>query len=86
MLHQINLKLIGGSQFREPPIFFFLPILFKYFFPKTLEVTRKSRIFAPNKYNIYIFVIMRTGDKVLISPDLTHAKDWTQGEVIEVEN
>ena len=56
------------------------------FSPKTLEVTRKSRIFAPNKYNIYIFMIMRTGDKVLISPDLTHAKDWTQGEVIEVEN
>ena len=40
----------------------------------------------PNKYNIYIFMIMRTGDKVLISPDLTHAKDWTPGEVIEVEN
>ena len=39
-----------------------------------------------DKYNIYIFMIMRTGDKVLISPDLTHAKDWTQGEVIEVEN
>ena len=37
-------------------------------------------------YNFYIFVNMRTGDKVLISPDLTHAKDWTQGEVIEVEN
>ena len=64
--------------------FFFLPI--PTFSPKTLEVTRKSRIFAPNKYNIYIFMIMRTGDKVLISPDLTHAKDWTQGEVIEVEN
>lgn len=31
-------------------------------------------------------MIMRTGDKVLISPDLTHAKDWIQGEVIEVEN
>ena len=31
-------------------------------------------------------MIMRTGDKVLISPDLTHAKDWTQGEVIEVEH
>ncbi len=29
---------------------------------------------------------MRTGDKVLISPDLTHTKDWTPGEVIEVEN
>ena len=40
---------MGGSQFREPPIFFFLPILFKYFFPKTLEVTRKSRIFAEEK-------------------------------------
>ena len=66
--------------------FLFLLPLFKYFAPKTLEVTRKSRIFAPNKYNIYIFMIMRTGDKVLISPDLTHAKDWTQGEVIEVEN
>ena len=64
--------------------FFFIPL--STFFPKTLEVTRKSRIFAPNKYNIYIFVNMRTGDKVLISPDLTHAKDWTQGEVIEVEN
>ena len=57
-----------------------------YIFPKNLEVTKKNRIFAPNKYNIYIFMIMRTGDKVLISPDLTHAKDWTQGEVIEVEN
>ena len=34
--------------------FLFLLPLFKYFFPKTLEVTRKSRIFAPNKYNIYI--------------------------------
>ena len=53
---------------------------------KHLVVTRKSHIFAPNKYNIYIFMIMRTGDKVLISPDLTHAKDWTQGEVIEVEH
>ena len=68
---------------RESP-FFFIPI--PTFSPKTLEVRRKSRIFAPNKYNIYIFMIMRTGDKVLISPDLTHAKDWIQGEVIEVEN
>lgn len=29
---------------------------------------------------------MKTGDKVLISPDLTHFKDWAHGEVIEVEN
>ena len=28
--------------------FLFLLPLFKYFFPKTLEVTRKSRIFAAN--------------------------------------
>ena len=41
---------------------------------------------SPNKYNFYIFENMRTGDKVLISPDFTHAKAWTQGEVIAVEN
>ncbi len=29
--------------------FFFLLPLFKYFFPKTLEVTRKSRNFAEEK-------------------------------------
>ena len=69
----------------ESRLFFFF-ITLPTFSPKNLEVTRKSRIFAPNKYNIYIFMIMRTGDKVLISPDLTHAKDCTQGEVIEVEN
>ena len=46
----------------------------------------RLHFFCSDKYNIYIFVNMRTGDKVLISPDLTHAKDWTQGEVIEVEN
>lgn len=28
---------------------------------------------------------MRTGDKVLISPDLTHFKNWEPAEVIEVE-
>ena len=39
-----------------------------------------------SKSNFTHDMIMRTGDKVLISPDLTHAKDWTQGEVIEVEN
>lgn len=36
--------------------------------------------------NMISSTIMRTGDKVLISPDLTHFKDWTQGEIIEVEN
>ena len=39
---------IGGSQFRESPIFFLSPHPFQVFFPKALEVTRKSRIFAAN--------------------------------------
>ena len=39
---------MGGSQFLEPPIFFLSPHPFQVFFPKTLEVTRKSRNFATN--------------------------------------
>ena len=53
---------------------------------KPWKLREKVVSLPTNKYNIYIFMIMRTGDKVLISPDLTHAKDWIQGEVIEVEN
>lgn len=30
--------------------------------------------------------IMKIGDKVLISPDLTRLQDWIKGVVIEVEN
>lgn len=29
---------------------------------------------------------MRTGENVLISPDLTNRPTWTSGRVIEVEN
>mgnify|MGYP000613406864 CR=1 FL=1 len=29
---------------------------------------------------------MKIGDKVLISPDLTHLQDWVKGIVIEVED
>ena len=29
---------------------------------------------------------MKTGDSVLISPEVTHKSDWTQGTVIEVED
>lgn len=29
---------------------------------------------------------MKVGDKVLVSPDLTHKADWENGEVIKVEN
>ena len=39
---------VGEKLLRFPPTRF-LPILFKYFFPKTLEVTRKSRNFAEEK-------------------------------------
>ena len=28
---------------------------------------------------------MEIGDKVLVSPDLTHNSDWENGEVIKVE-
>jgi len=28
---------------------------------------------------------MKTGDNVLISPEVTHKSDWIQGTVIEVE-
>ena len=28
---------------------------------------------------------MKTGDNVMISPDVTHKSDWTQGTVIDVE-
>lgn len=28
---------------------------------------------------------MRNGDSVLISPEVTHKSDWTQGTVIDVE-
>jgi hypothetical protein len=28
---------------------------------------------------------MKTGDSILISPEVTHKSDWTQGTVIEVE-
>ena len=30
--------------------------------------------------------LMKKGDLVLISPDLTNLTDWIEGEVIEVEN
>lgn len=28
---------------------------------------------------------MNIGDKVLLSPDLTHSKEWIEGKVIEIE-
>lgn len=29
---------------------------------------------------------MKTGDSVLISPEVTHKSDWTRGTVIDVED
>ena len=36
-------------------------------------------------FNINISLVMKTGDSVLISPEVTHKSEWTQGTVIEVE-
>ena len=38
-----------------------------------------------NSYLIYTYLVMKTGDNVLISPEVTHKSDWTLGTVIEVE-
>ena len=39
-----------------------------------------QRIFNSNTH-----LVMKTGDNVLISPEVTHKSDWTRGTVIEVE-
>lgn len=40
---------MGGSQFREPPIFFLSSSLH---FSQNLEVTKKNRIFVPDMWDI----------------------------------
>jgi hypothetical protein len=45
--HNKNSITNGRLSIPEVAYFLFLLPLFKYFFPKTLEVTRKSRIFVP---------------------------------------
>ena len=77
---------MGGSQFREPPIFFFSSPFSSIFPLKPWKLRGKVVSLHRISTTFIFFVNMRTGDKVLISPDLTHAKDWTQGEVIEVEH
>ena len=52
MIAQLKYNVITfNGRFSIPRVayFLFLLPLFKYFFPKTLEVTRKSRIFAEEK-------------------------------------
>jgi len=39
-----------------------------------------QRIFNSNTH-----LVMKTGDNVLISPEVTHKSDWTRGTIIEVE-
>jgi len=36
-------------------------------------------------FNLNTYLVMKTGDNVLISPEVTHKSEWTQGTVIEVE-
>ena len=45
-----------------------------------IRSTRKKLIFAKSKW------IMEIGQRVNISPYLTHLSDWVTGEIIEVEN
>ena len=44
--------------------------------------------FVPLQPNIQFntYFVMKTGDNVLISPEVTHKSDWTQGTVIDVED
>ena len=44
------------------------------------------RTFALVITNIIAIMNMKTGDSVLISPEVTHKSDWTMGTVIDVEN
>lgn len=37
-------------------------------------------------FDLNTYMIMKTGDNVLISPEVTHKSEWTQGKVIEVED
>ena len=39
-------------------------------------------VYGNHKY----FIDMKTGDNVLISPEVTHKSGWTQGTVIDVED
>jgi hypothetical protein len=45
-----------------------------------IRSTGKKLIFAKSKW------IMEIGQRVNISPYLTHLSDWVTGEIIEVEN
>ena len=38
------------------------------------------------KLNNEIIMATKTGDNVLISPEVTHKSDWTEGTVIDVED
>ena len=46
-----------------------------------LKISEKRSIFESQNYSY-----MKTGDKVLISPDLTKLPNWISGTVIKVEN
>ena len=46
----------------------------------------KKIVYLCNRiFNSNTALVMKTGDNVLISPEVTHKSDWTQGKVIEVE-
>lgn len=51
-----------------------------------LDIKEETITFAISNHQIGNRQMKRIGDKVLISPDLTHLPDWIKGRVIEVEN
>ena len=67
----LTAKYLSGHFFVFPPIIWRLRIK-----DVTLQA-RKNTLNGESK--------MKTGDNVMISPDVTHKSDWTQGTVIDVE-
>jgi hypothetical protein len=59
--------------------------LFTFFRTKRRIFENKFVTLLPKRLIIAIMNI-NTGDSVLISPEVTHKSDWTQGTVIEVED
>ncbi len=50
---------------------------------KNLHIWKKSCTFAVDLLKI---TLMKLGDNVFISPDLTRLSNWIQGNIIDVEN
>jgi hypothetical protein len=52
---------------------------------KKKQLSRNLCIFATRNNKTTSIMEARLGDNVLISPEVTHKSEWTQGTVIDVE-